>query len=208
MAKRKKKGVEDKIDDLNLVPIMNLVVCLIPIVLFGMSLVKIGVINVNTPKFGMGQSAPADDDKKPLGLTIAIGEDGFRLKATGADLNTVLGIPAEQPANPEDAAMNSGVKIPKVKDEYDYLDLYAKLTQIKKQFAEESIVNLTADAKIHFKHVITTMDAIRYELDKERYSDLKAFADASRQSERKVVDGKEVEAAKLLWPDVVFAMAQ
>ena len=208
MAKRKKKGVEDNIEDLNLVPIMNLVVCLIPIVLFGMSLVKIGVINVNTPKFGMGQSAPSDDEKKPLGLTIAIGEDGFRLKATGADLNTILGVVPEAPANPEDAAATSGVKIPKVKDQYDYLDLYAKLTSIKKQFTDESIVNLTADAKIHFKHVITTMDAIRYQLEKDSYSDIKAFADASRQYERKVVDGKEVEAAKLLWPDVVFAMAQ
>ena len=41
MAKRKKKGVDEKMEDLNLVPIMNLVVCLIPIVLFGMSLQKL-----------------------------------------------------------------------------------------------------------------------------------------------------------------------
>ena len=63
MAKRKKKGAEEKIDDLNLVPIMNLVVCLIPIVLFGMSLVKIGVINVTLPK--LGQSAPQMTRKAP-----------------------------------------------------------------------------------------------------------------------------------------------
>jgi biopolymer transport protein ExbD len=207
MAKRKKKGIDDKIEDLNLVPIMNLVVCLIPIVLFGMSLVKIGVINVNTPKFGMGQSAPAEDDKKPLGLTIAIGKDGFILKATGANLNDILGIPAEQPANPEDAAVNSGVKIAKAKELYDYLDLYAKLKTIKKQFPEESIVNLTAEADTHFKHVITTMDAIRYDLKDARYDNIKSFADASRVYERKVVDGKDVEVAKLLWPDVVFAVA-
>jgi biopolymer transport protein ExbD len=67
---RKKKAFEEKMEDLNLVPIMNLVVVLIPVVLFGMSLVKIGVVNVNAPKFGMGQAAPADDDKKPLNLTI------------------------------------------------------------------------------------------------------------------------------------------
>ena len=207
MAKRKKKGVSDKIEDLNLVPIMNLVVCLIPIVLFGMSLVKIGVINVNTPKFGMGQSAPAEDDKKPLGLTIAIGKDGFILKATGANLNDILGIPAEQPANPEDAAVSSGIKIAKAKDLYDYLDLYAKLKTIKKQFPEESIVNLTAEADTDFKHIITTMDAIRYDLENDRYENIKAFADANRVYERKVVDGKDVEVAKLLWPDVVFAMA-
>ena len=52
------------------------------------------------------------------------------------------------------------------------------------------------------------MDAIRYALEKERYDDIKSFADANRVYERKVVEGKEVEVAKLLWPDVVFAMAQ
>ena len=97
-------------------------------------------------------------------------------------------------------------KIPKVKEQYDHLTL--REAHNDQNNIDESIVNLTADAKIHFKHVITTMDAIRYQLEKDSYSDIKAFADASRQYERKVVDGKEVEAAKLLWPDVVFAMAQ
>ena len=77
---RKKKTVSTEIEDLNLVPIMNLVVCLIPMVLVGMSLVKIGVINVNAPRFGMGQAEPSDDEDKPLGLTIAINTDAHSVK--------------------------------------------------------------------------------------------------------------------------------
>ena len=54
MPRSKKKGIDDKLEDLNLVPIMNLVVCLIPMVLLGTALVKIGVLNVNAPNFGHG----------------------------------------------------------------------------------------------------------------------------------------------------------
>ena len=139
---RKKKAFEEKMEDLNLVPIMNLVVVLIPVVLFGMSLVKIGVVNVNAPKFGMGQAAPSDDEKKPLNLTIGIEEAGFRLKAGGADINQVLGLTAEAPTDPAAvAAAAGGLLIPKNKDNYDYPDLYGKLVTIKDAFPDESIVN-------------------------------------------------------------------
>jgi biopolymer transport protein ExbD len=202
MARRKKKGVDDKIEDLNLVPIMNLVVCLIPVVLFGMSLVKIGVVNVNAPKFGMGQAAPSDDEKKPLNLTIAIGEDAFRLTASGADINQVLGLaPAEVAEDPAAApAAAAGVSIPKKKDEYDYPDLYSKLAKIKDAFPDETIINLTADAKIPVKYVIKVMDAIRYRLVQDTFADVTAFADADLKYEGNVT--------QLLWPDVVFAVAQ
>jgi biopolymer transport protein ExbD len=198
---RKKKAFDEKMEDLNLVPIMNLVVVLIPVVLFGMSLVKIGVVNVNAPKFGMGQAAPADDDKKPLNLTIGIEEAGFRLKAGGADINQVLGLAAEAPATPEAmAAAAGGLLIPKNKDSYDYVDLYGKLVTIKEAFPEESIVNLSADSKIHFKYIIAVMDSIRYRLEQNSYPDAAAFADGMIK-----VDGNQMS---LLWPDVVFAVAQ
>jgi biopolymer transport protein ExbD len=198
---RKKKPFNADTEDLNLVPIMNLVVVLIPVVLFGMSLVKLAVVNVNAPKFGMGQAAPPDDDKKPLNLTIGIEEAGFRLKAGGADINQVLGFAVEAPTDPEAmAAAAGGLLIPKVKDNYDYVDLYTKLVKIKAAFPDESIVNLTADAKIPFKYIISVMDAIRFHLEQDTYADAKAFADGSIK-----VDGNEMA---LLWPDVVFAVAQ
>ncbi len=197
---RKKKKFDDKIEDLNLVPIMNLVVCLIPIVLLGTSLVKIGVINVNAPKFGMGQAAPDDSEEKPLNLTVAVGEDGFRITASGADINQVLGLaPAAEPgAEPTEAA--AGPLIAKQGENYDYVELYNKLVQIKEKFPEETIINLTADARIPFKVMIYTMDSIRVRLEKDSYEDIEGFKAASVNYEGNTV--------KLLWPDVVFAVAQ
>ena len=202
MARRKKKGIDDKIEDLNLVPIMNLVVCLIPMVLLGTALVKVGVVNVNAPKFGQGAAAPEDDAEKPLNLTVAVGADGFRLSATGADLNQVLGLAPEVPAEGADpsAAPAAGPFLPKKGDAYDYVELYNKMTAIKSKFPEESIVNLTAEANIPFKHLISVMDSLRVQLEQDSYNDLDAFKNAGQKYENNTV--------VLLWPDVVFAVAQ
>ncbi len=197
----RKKRPSEKLEDLNLVPIMNLVVCLIPIVLFGMSLVKIGVINVNAPKFGMGQAAPSDDEKKPLNLTIAIAEEGFRLTAGGADINQVLGLQPAAAADPAAAdGQPAGVVIPKKKEKYDFPDLYLKLVKIKDAFPDESIVNLTADAKIPVKYVVAVMDSMRFRLVGTEFADMAAFAAAEIKMEG--------NAQELLWPDVVFAVAR
>lgn len=200
---RKKKTIDTTIEDLNLVPIMNLVVCLIPMVLVGMSLVKIGVINVNAPRFGMGQAEPSDDEEKPLGLTIAIAEDGFRLTATGADINTELGETPAAPAGDPAAAAGMpqpGVFIPKNGDIYNYTELYNKLVVLKDNHPDETIVNLTADAKIAFKFVIKVMDSLRFRLEANKYEDAESFTAASPKME----SNQQV----LLWPDVVFAVAK
>lgn len=202
MARKKKKGIDTDIEDLNLVPIMNLVVCLIPMVLLGMSLVKVGVVNVNAPKFGQGAATPEESDKKPLNLTVAVGADGFRLQAT-ADLNAALGLAAPA-ANPDagsaDPSAMPPIMIPKKGEEYDYVELYNKMVAIKGKFPDESIVNLTAEAKIPFKHLIFVMDSLRVQLAADSYGELDAFKNA----ELKYENNQPV----LLWPDVVFAVAQ
>ncbi|MCA9559587.1 MAG: hypothetical protein KC583_13605, partial [Myxococcales bacterium] len=82
----------------------------------------------------------------------------------------------------------------------DYVELYNKLVQLKEKFPEETIINLTADARIPFKVMINTMDSIRVRLDKDSYEDIEGFKAASVNYEGNTV--------KLLWPDVVFAVAQ
>jgi len=200
---RKKKGVSTEVEDLNLVPIMNLVVCLIPIILYGTVMVKVGVINVNAPKFGVGKATPSDDEEKPLNLTLGIEETGFRLKATGADINLLLGMePAVMAAPDADPAATpvAGVLIPMKGDDYDFVELYNKLVKIKKAKPDESIINLTADKKIHYVHIIKSMDAIRYQLEQDSYSGMDAYKEAKIR--------KDANTRTLLWPDVVFAVAQ
>ena len=150
------------------------------------------------------EAGTSDDEKKPLNLTIAIAENGFRLTAGGADINQVLGIEAIVPTDPAAAAaaagQPAGVVIPKKKDRYDFVDLYLKLVKIKDAFPDETIINLTADAKIPVKYVVGVMDSMRFRLEGNSFDDMAAFAAASVKMEG--------NAQQLLWPDVVFAVAQ
>ena len=196
MARRGKKKLDDKIEDLNLVPIMNLVVCLIPMVLFGASFIQIGVVNVNTPKFGLSKSVDdSNPDEKPLNLTLAIGEDGFRITANAV----IPGITG--PEGGEAVAADTGPTIPKKGDEYNYLDLYNKLVLVKNQFPEETVLNMTADAATPFKYLIRAMDTLRVRLEEDQYSDLAALQSATVK-----IDANS--SPELLWPDVVLAVAQ
>lgn len=196
MARRKSK-FSIEVDDLNLVPIMNMVMCLIPVVLVGSSQVTIGVVNVNSPKFGGAPSTASEEDpEKPLNLTIAIGEDGFRITASGANINEILGV-----APSPDANGAQGPFIAKDGEVYNYPELYTKLMTIKKSYPDESIINLTAGSTVAFRHVIGVMDVARVKLTAESYSDVESLmtADILYNSENK---------PELLWPDVVFAVAQ
>ncbi|MCB9536629.1 MAG: biopolymer transporter ExbD [Myxococcales bacterium] len=190
---RKKTHPDEKVEDLNLVPIMNLVVCLIPIVLLGTSLVKIGVVNVNPPKFGVADTPPDDTTEKPLDLTVAVGEDGFRVSAAGADLRQVLGLAPTTEATATPLIAKQG-------EHYDYVALYNMLVQLKGAFPHESVLKLTGDARIPFKVMLATMDAVRVRLEQDRYDDLEDFRTASVQYAGNTPD--------LLWPDVVFAVAE
>ena len=245
MSRRKKKGIDDKIEDLNLVPIMNLVVCLIPMVLVGTALVKLGVIPVNAPNFGTGKAPEAEEDNKPLNLTIGLGKDAIYLKAGGVTLRSIIrdGDPSE----------DGGIKIPVVKAMemrdltignvtvskpyyfYNYPVLYQRLVQIKESiqstYPKENTIKVSADKEIPVRHVIETMDLMRYHLclpqctewandenkgrvcKKEKpcdASDRKAdFADAAELRRARVYKEKagegEVEKPVDLWPVVIFA---
>ena len=204
---RKKKGVDTKIEDLNLVPIMNMMVVLIPVVLVGTSLVKIGVVDVSS-KFGKGKPQQQEETEKPLGLTVSLGEKGFIISATGADIAGLLG---EQSDSAKVQILKEKAVVPVTqpddskKDEevidYNYRDLYNKLVKIKKAHKKERMVTITASPTVQFKHVVATMDVMRDRLDKEAYKDNTEFRDAGRKD-----DGKAEERA--LFDQVVFALAE
>lgn len=146
-------------EDLNLVPIMNLVVCLIPMVLFGASFTQLGVVDVHAPRFSPN---PTPTPGEPLDLTLAIGHDGFRLSA----------------AKPlPDAA------IPKRDGEYDFVALYNAVVRIKADYPEESTFRLTADADIAFGHLIRVMDTVRVRLAGSNYDNVATFRAAAVSSE-------------------------
>jgi hypothetical protein len=218
MGRSKKKGIDDNIEDLNLVPIMNLVVCLIPMVFLGTALVKVGVINVNAPNFGMGKSSEEkEDDKKPLNLTLLMGEKGLMIKASiplsaiikptdGVEVSeSGITIREKEPFKLVDVEVGKNEYIKKPFYHYNYPVLYSLLAQIKDgvkdQYPKDTVIKLGIDANIPVKHIIEAMDSIRFRLEKDTYSKEDDFMEAAIKYEE--VDGKRRPIP--LWPDVMFA---
>ena len=129
--------------DLNLIPIMNLIVCLVPIVLLGMSVVKVGVIETQGPRFVNGCQGGCLDGPKPLNLALHLTDESIELvKGDRADA-------------PERFARD------------DLPGVYRRLVAIKADHPDETVANLSADDRIAWREVIALMDVMRHELDGE-----------------------------------------
>lgn len=72
-----KKTVDDKLEDLNLMPIMNLLCLLIPFLLLSAQFIQIGIILVDTPRKGRAQANKNPKDAKALGLVVDITQEGY-----------------------------------------------------------------------------------------------------------------------------------
>ncbi len=225
-----RKRFEDKIEDVNLMPIMGLMVVLIPMVLLMTSFVHIGIINVSAPRAAVGAPQQQEDDNKPLNLTVGISrEKGFSLMATGGLL------PGQDPLNPdtikpleiainttgkcgpETAAPGDKCELGKICPgqcgdgnictesreclKWDYMALYNLAVEIKKQYPNETVANVTADSNVSYGTLIAVMDALRLQRVKESYDDNHEFINDFFKTG---VDG----SPELLFNDVVFAVVQ
>lgn len=139
--------------DLNLTPIMNLMVVMIPLLLSSAQFIKIGVIELNLPPsagaVGLAGAKPTET-ARTLDLTISITEKGFYLSTSSAVLQ-------RQPG--------SGPSIPlKETGEYDFAALSRQLYEIKNKSAEYSdtdAVVIQAENRVLYQILVSTMDAAR-----------------------------------------------
>ncbi len=215
--------------ELDLAPIMNMVIILIPLLLLSVVFVEVSVINVTAPKLSVG-GPPAEtpeQEEKPLNLTIGIGDRGFQISASGGNLPATGSCPADGPtlclrsdrqmdvkakfnqarqtmANP--GGMREGEKIlNEAIGAYNWRELYAQLIKIKRQYPKETVMNISADPDIPFAMVVRLMDVARYELEKDDYPNDEVFWQATPKS-----NGAEGETRtyELLFSDPVFAIVQ
>ena len=141
---------EEKIPPLNIIPVMNLMIILIPALLLMASFVQLAVINVAAPQIGSGdpQERDQEDDEPPLNLTITVTELGFTIAGSGAVL----------PGEGEEG----GPTIPMLPTgEYDFEGLTNKLVELKDNFPDEDQVIINAEDDIKYKTLIEVMDSSR-----------------------------------------------
>ena len=142
--------------ELDIKPVMNLMVVLIPLLLAGVEYVKLSIVEIDLPPAqagggGAGEENPEKEKEKRLGLKIAITNDGFSLATSSAIMSGEEGEGPTVPLNTE--------------NDFDYDTLKDKLIELKKLIADKGFKDkesavITAGASIEYQVIINVMDAI------------------------------------------------
>lgn len=135
-----KRSREIKENDVNIIPVMNIFLLLIPFLLLTAVFVHIAVIDLSLPSLNKGEGGQIQEQPKNLILVIlAIKETGFQLKSLGFTFD-----PLEQ-AN----------------GQYNYRQLAEQLKQIKNQHPYAEDIIISPEAKVKYDVIIKVMDQCR-----------------------------------------------
>jgi biopolymer transport protein ExbD len=167
--KARKRG--DSAEELNLVPIMNLVTILIPFLLMAAQFVSYAVIDSTLPAISAQQPEQQEEpDEKPLNLSIMITREGFAVSGNHAELKDAGGgeegekkganVLCVVPGCAYDADGGEGPI-----EAYDVAELRALLGRIKDDKPEEKNVILVPDSDLPYEVLVMAMDATREDPD-------------------------------------------
>jgi biopolymer transport protein ExbD len=120
--------------ELNLVPFIDLLTCLICFLLMTAVWVQIGRISVT--QSGSGSPTEQAPDQPRLNLVINLSSQGFILTGNGVDI----------------------ADIPKTGNQYDVKTLGAKLKEIHGDFPDKSDIVIQSEDSINYQNLIDTMD--------------------------------------------------
>ncbi len=140
--------------ELNMTPVMNLMVVLIPLLLGSATFVKIGIIDLNLPPAvgaSISQAGAPQEVEKKLDLAVTITDDGFYISSS---LEIVR------------AGRDPGPSIPlSASGDYDFRALAEKLLEIKRdasqKYSDSQNIVIQAEPDIKYQLLIDTMDAAR-----------------------------------------------
>lgn len=200
MAARKpserRHGRDQDTPELNLVPIMAIMVILIPMLIYMFNFSEIKIQRVTAPRRGTGAQKTKEEKKaKPLNLTIMIDPvKGFTLnwepEHMGSRKPPVLGrIQSLDEYCPDENKPGTGAQgCSRLAGTgpclcYDFPGLYKKLVELKVEYSKdpekpERRVNLTAHDEVTWAVVSRTMDAANCRLKEDVYPDLKSYVAA------------------------------
>ncbi|MCB9557181.1 MAG: biopolymer transporter ExbD [Deltaproteobacteria bacterium] len=136
------------VEDLDLIPIMNLFVTMIPLLLLTAAFYHIGMVNASIPTQSDEQS-DVPTSRLSVAVNVRMTDKGFELTASNAAMTE------------EELAPLSAL-IPKKGGSYDYARLTEVLGGIKRKFEKSDTMILFPNKKADYGQLIEAMDAARY----------------------------------------------
>jgi len=179
---RKKTDSEYKEPDM--LVIMNLMVCLIPLLLSCAEFVKMGSIEINLPtdSGGGGGGSSANTEKaKKLDLKVLITEAGFTIQSNLRGIEKGPVDNATIPVKPGDYDLNV---MGSYKEHFPFEELNQKLISMKKEIAgqgytDETAVQITAGNNVPYQVLVRTMDKVKAKINKDKEVEMVLFPNIS-----------------------------
>lgn len=170
----RRKG-DNKYKEPDLLVVMNLMVCLIPLLLSCAEFVKLGTLELVMPESsgggGGGSSNPNVEVKKNLELKVLITEAGFTIQSN------LRGIEPNTNGDPNSSISVRATSLPQedehyYREMYDFKALTAKMVSIKKEiegagYSDDTNVQISASDGIKYQLIVSTIDAVQYQYDEK-----------------------------------------
>ena len=166
--KGKKRGAQA--EELNLVPIMNLVTILIPFLLMAAQFVSYAVIDSTLPAIGPPVPVEDEPEEKPLNLSVMITDEGFTVSGNHPELENEGGGEEGEEKGSTIECITPGCTFDRGAGEtaeqaYDVRALRDLLGRIKDDKPEEKNVILVPDSDLPYESLVMAMDATREDPD-------------------------------------------
>ncbi|MFH1132792.1 MAG: biopolymer transporter ExbD [Pseudomonadota bacterium] len=143
MPHPRKSGVSD----LNLIPLMNLFVTMIPLLLLTAAFYHIGMVSASVPTHSEEESdIPAGP--VAVSMNVRMTPEGFSLSASSATLG-------------EEELKELEGFVPKKGKKYDYAKLRTVMEQVKRRYEKSDTMILIPAKENIFDEIIETMDTVR-----------------------------------------------
>jgi biopolymer transport protein ExbD len=140
---------QDLDDEINMVPIMNMFMVLIPFLLMSASFFHIKAINTSVPVLAEASNADAAEKQISVTVVVKLKADGIKASAISSDLNA------------QELAALEGDFAFSMEDEATYSAFSQHLNKIKTQYPKSDTLILIPEDDILYDTIIQTMDVAR-----------------------------------------------
>ena len=140
---------QDMDDEINMVPIMNMFMVLIPFLLMSASFFHIKAINTSVPVLAEGGGEDAAEKQIAVTIVVKLETNGIRTSALSQDLSE-----RDLAALDDEFSFNSD-------DEITYAAFSEYLQSIKKRYPKSDTLILIPEDDILYDTIIQTMDVAR-----------------------------------------------
>jgi len=148
MRKRRRQGEEED-TDINMVPIMNMFLVLIPFLLMSASFLHLKAINTSVPVQAERTVDAAENPEVKVTVVVQIQEDGLRLSG----LSDLL---ADGELRKLECSLRKGPD-----GAYPFEELTTRLAEIKRAFPTSDTLLVIPDNAVIYETIIETMDVGR-----------------------------------------------